>query len=245
MERIQTLLSPSCYKLNVEDVPQVVMSEPDYKIVHVTPKDTEKVLEHLRRFFFREEPLNICIKLLGENGDEDCYELEQYCSQTIPEGLSLMAVSSCGTVVGVVLNGSQEPGHLEEMERCADSCPHPRFRKILQLLAAVDRGSDVFGKFPDVDKLVEVRILSVDTAMRGRGIAKALLEKSAELAKQHGYPLIRTDCTSHFSALAVARLGFDCVFKMQYEDYRQNGEPVFHPEPPHKEVTTYVRRLRP
>jgi len=92
-----------------------------------------------------------------------------------------MAVSSCGTVVGVVLNGSQEPGHLEEMERCADSCPHPRFRKILQLLAAVDRGSDVFGKFPDVDKLVEVRIVSVDTAMRGRGIAKALLEKSASV----------------------------------------------------------------
>jgi len=225
-------------------VPQVVMSQPDYKIVHVTPKDTEKVLEHLRRSFFIEEPLNICIQLLGENGDEDCPELEEYCSKSILEGLSLMAVSACGTVVGVVLNGSHEPGHLEEAERAADACLHPRFRKILQLLAAVDRGSDVFSKFPDVDKLVEVRILSVDSAMRGRGIAKVLLEKSAELAKQHGYPLIRIDCTSHFSALAVARLGFQCVFTMQYEDYRRNGEIVFHPEPPHKQVTTYVRRLR-
>jgi len=89
-----------------------------------------------------------------------------------------MAVSACGAVVGVVVNGSHEPGHLEEMERLADACPHPPFRKILQLLAAVDRASDVFGKFPDFDKLIEVRILSVDSAMRGRGIAKALLEKS-------------------------------------------------------------------
>jgi len=245
LELIQALQSPSCHKINVEDVPKVVMSEPDYTIVHVTPDDTEKVLEHLRRFFFREEPLNVCVKLLGENGDEDCHELEEYCSQSIPEGLSLMAVSACGTVVGVVLNGSHEPGHLEETETLADSCPHPRFRKILQLLAAVDRGSDVFGKFPDVDKLVEVRIVSVDSAMRGRGIAKALLEKSTELAKQRGYTLIRVDCTSHFSALAVARLGFECVFQMQYEDYRRNGETVFHPESPHKQVTTYVRRLRP
>lgn len=221
------------------------MSEQDYKIVQVTPKDTEKVLEHLRKFFFLEEPLNICIQLLGENGDEECHELEEYCAQTIPEGLSLMAVSASGRVIGVVLNGSHEPGHLEEMERCADTCPNPRFRKILQLLAAVERGSDVFGKFPDVDKLVEVRIVSVDSALRGRGIAKVLLEKSTELAKQHEYPLIRIDCTSHFSALAVARLGYECVFKMPYEDYRRNGEPVFHPEPPHKEVTTYVRRLRP
>jgi hypothetical protein len=73
--------------LQVEDVPQVVMSEQDYKIVQVTPKDTEKVLEHLRKFFFLEEPLNICIQLLGENGDEECHELEEYCAQTIPEGI--------------------------------------------------------------------------------------------------------------------------------------------------------------
>jgi GNAT superfamily N-acetyltransferase len=92
-----------------------------------------------------------------------------------------MAVSASGKVIGVALNGSQEPGHLEEMEAYADSCPHPRFRKILQLLAAVDRASDVFGKFPDVDKLVEVRILSVDSAVRGRGIAKVLLEKSTSV----------------------------------------------------------------
>lgn len=92
-----------------------------------------------------------------------------------------MAVSPCGKIIGVILNGSQEPGHLQEMESFADACPHPRFRKILQLLAAVDRASDVFGKFPDVDKLVEVRIVSVDSEMRGRGIAKALLEKSTSV----------------------------------------------------------------
>jgi predicted GNAT family acetyltransferase len=89
-----------------------------------------------------------------------------------------MAVSSTGRVVGVALNGCHGPGHLDEMQRNADDCPNPRFRKILQLLAAVERGSDVFSKFPDVDRLVEVRILSVDTALRGRGIAKALLEES-------------------------------------------------------------------
>jgi hypothetical protein len=89
-----------------------------------------------------------------------------------------MAVTATGKVIGVVLNGSHEPGHLDEMQRNADNCPHPPFRKILQLLAAVEHGSDVFSKFPDVDKLFEVRILSVDSVLRGRGIAKALIEKS-------------------------------------------------------------------
>lgn len=248
--KFERILNPETFQNQrwrpMEDgLPQVAMSEPKYTIVPITPKDTEKVLEHLRRFFFRQEPLNVCIKLLGEHGDETCSELEKFCTQTIPEGLSLMALSATGKVVGVSLNGSHEPGHLDEMQQNADNCPHPRFRKILQLLAAVERGSDIFSKFPDVDRLVEVRILSVDSAMRGRGIAKALLEKSRELAKEKDYPLFRVDCTSHFSALAVARLGLECVFTMRYEDYCQNGEPVFQPEAPHSQVTTYVQRLRP
>ncbi|KDR23746.1 dopamine N-acetyltransferase-like isoform X2 [Zootermopsis nevadensis] len=233
------------WKSTVEGGPQVAMSEQDYKIVPVTLKDVEKVLEHLRRFFFREEPLNVCINLLGERGDEKCQELENYCIQTIPEGLSLMAVTPSDKVVGVILNGSHEPGHLDEMQRNADNCPHARFRKILQLLVAVDRGSDVFSKFPDVDKLFEVRIVSVDSALRGQGIAKALIEKSRELAKDQKFPLIRVDCTSHFSARAVARLGFECVFTLRYEDHCHNGEPVFRPEIPHNQVATYVLRLQP
>ncbi|PNF13874.1 hypothetical protein B7P43_G11475 [Cryptotermes secundus] len=162
------------------------MSEPSYTIVPVTTEDNEMVLDHLRRFFFRQEPLNVYIKLLGESGNETCAELENYCVETILEGLSLMALSATGKVVGVSLNGSHEPGHLDEMQENADNCPNPRFRKILQLLVAVERGSEVFSKFPDVDRLVEVRILSVDTAVRGRGIAKALLEKSRVLRRIFG-----------------------------------------------------------
>lgn len=225
-------------------LPTVAMSDREYDIVPITPKDSEKVLEHLRKFFFLEEPLNINIKLLGENGDERCPELESYCVGTIPEGLSLMAVSRTGKVIGVSLNGSHEPGHLDEMQSNADNCPNLRFRKILQLLVAVERGSDVFTKFPDVDKLVEVRIISVDSALRGRGIAKALLEKSRELAKQKGYPLFRVDCTSNFSARAVARLGLECVYELRYEDYCKNGQPVFQPALPHTEVKSYVQRLQ-
>lgn len=95
-----------------------------------------------------------------------------------------MAVTPSDKVVGVILNGSHEPGHLDEMQRNADNCPHARFRKILQLLVAVDRGSDVFSKFPDVDKLFEVRIVSVDSALRGQGIAKALIEKSRSVKRK-------------------------------------------------------------
>jgi hypothetical protein len=67
----------------------VAMSEQNYRIVPMTPKDADSVLQHLRAFFFRQEPLNVCVKLLGESGDEACLELENYCLKTIPEGTAL------------------------------------------------------------------------------------------------------------------------------------------------------------
>jgi hypothetical protein len=70
------------------------MSEPSYTIVPITNNDNERVLEHLRRFFFRQEPLNVYIKLLGENGDETCAELEKFCLQTIPEGTTMLSADT-------------------------------------------------------------------------------------------------------------------------------------------------------
>ena len=65
------------------------MADQEYQIVPVTPKDSDKVLEHLHRFFCREEPLNIDIQLLGERGEDKCAELDNYCLGTIPEGTTL------------------------------------------------------------------------------------------------------------------------------------------------------------
>jgi hypothetical protein len=125
-----------------------------------------------------------------------------------------MALSAAGRVVGVALNGSHEPGHLEEMQKNADSCPNPRFRNILQLLAAVERGSDVFSKFPDVDRLVELRILSVDTALRGRGIAKALLEESRSVkGKAHLMSFLSVATVPLFPPLLVF-ISILCAFHL-------------------------------
>lgn len=129
-------------------------------------------------------------------------------------GLSFMAVSTTGKVIGVVMNGSHEAGHLDEMQRSADSCSNPRFRKILQLLLTVERRSEVFSKFPDTDRQFEVRILSVDSAMRGRGVAKALLQKSRFVTSK-----VYLNCCFHsfpvFSCLPLSPLllcSFLCLY---------------------------------
>lgn len=78
----------------------------DYHIEIINKDDKLKVLKFLRRFFFRDEPLNQSIQLIPEGEDSTCMELEDYCSHSsLENNLSLMAVSVSGTIVGVQLNG--------------------------------------------------------------------------------------------------------------------------------------------
>lgn len=72
--------------------------------------------------------------------------------------------------------GSMGPPCHEEPDYIK-TCKNPKFKKILKFLHYVDVKSNIHGKFPN-QKVFEIRIISVDSNWRGKGIAKALVEKS-------------------------------------------------------------------
>lgn len=94
-----------CFQL-ADSADSVINAAMDYHIEIITRDDKHRVLKFLRRFFFRDEPLNQNIALIPEGEDSTCLELEDYCSKSsLENNLSLMAVSSTGAIIGVLLNG--------------------------------------------------------------------------------------------------------------------------------------------
>lgn len=73
-------------------------------------------------------------------------------------------------------SGKMGPPPIEEPEYIR-SCKNAKFKKILKLLHYIDKNVNVAERFRDLNVL-EIRILSVDTNWRGKGIGKALIEKS-------------------------------------------------------------------
>ncbi|XP_014242794.1 dopamine N-acetyltransferase-like isoform X2 [Cimex lectularius] len=217
-----------------------------YRLEPITTRDSSQVIQFLRKFFFKDEPLNICVGLLDEPGST-CIELETYCLDSIPDGVSLMAVSPDNEMLGVCINGvlrREENDKSNDKEDDLQNCTNQKFKKILNLLTTVGKDSDVFGQFPEIDSCVEIRVVSVDDACRGQGIAKAFFDQTKKVAKEQGYPLVKVDCTSHYSAMAVSRLGFHCIYTLNYSDHLdEEGKPVFVPEPPHACVKTYVMHV--
>lgn len=142
-----------------------------YEIKLITDDDKEQVLDHLRRFFFRDEPLNVNIQLLQDR--ERCQDLEDYCIKGVGDGSSVQAVSASGALIGVSLNEIAERGKVDEFDG-----EDIKFKKILDLLDTVETEANTFGRFPDVDKVLYCKILSVDSAWRGRRIAQELVSRS-------------------------------------------------------------------
>lgn len=69
-----------------------------------------------------------------------------------------------------------EPTSDEEPEYIT-TCANPKFKKILRLLYYVDKNMNRDGKYRGLNVL-EIRIISVDSNWRGKGVGKALVEKA-------------------------------------------------------------------
>ncbi|XP_071441505.1 arylalkylamine N-acetyltransferase 1-like isoform X2 [Hetaerina americana] len=231
-------------------------SDSGYEIFPVAPGDAERVIDFLRRFFFRDEPINRAVDLVPEDGSGTSLFLEAHCLSTLTHGLSLMAVESgtggaaSGRIIGVSLNGDGKPGDADILATEAERCLDPKFKRILRLLEMVERKADVLALYGE-DRQFELRIISVDDSCRGRGIATALLQQSIDLAKRKGYTIFRVDCTSAFSAKAMERAGLSCVYSLSYEDYsaieaERHGEeasPPIRPEDPHTHIKCFALRI--
>uniref|UniRef100_A0AAG5DRM4 aralkylamine N-acetyltransferase n=2 Tax=Anopheles atroparvus TaxID=41427 RepID=A0AAG5DRM4_ANOAO len=211
----------------------------DLSISVITEADTEDVLELLKRLFFKDEPLNKYVQL-GE-----CKELEKYCTKNLSEHSSFKAVNSRGEIVGVTLNGTimkPQPGD-EPPAKLADNCLHPKFRKIMALMDHVDEQFDIFELYPDIDRFLDCKIISVDTRYRGMGIAGMLTDRTLDYATRNGIKLLHVLCSSHFSARVMEKMDFSEVYRLPYADYRVDGEQVFDPEQPHVALRILTKRL--
>ncbi|XP_020708199.2 arylalkylamine N-acetyltransferase 1 isoform X2 [Athalia rosae] len=214
----------------------------DYHLRTIGRDDKETVLKFLRRFFFRDEPLNQSIGLIPEGEDSTCVELEEYSMSSIDDNLSLMAVSSSGAIIGVTINGEMEPPKEGEPDY-VKNCANPKFKKILKLLNHVDAQANLSKRYPD-KRVLEFRIISVDGSWRGRGVARALVEKTETMAKDLGFHILRSDCSSLFSGKLCQRFGFVPVYELPYARYTDGeGKPIFTPAHPHAEIVTYVKEL--
>lgn len=89
-------------------------------------------------------------------------------------------------IAGVALNGISRRGDVEKALEEMKSIDNIKYQRIFGLLNSTNKEIDLFTKF-NVEKIFEIRILSVGSDYRGRGLAKELFVQSELIAKKNGF----------------------------------------------------------
>lgn len=94
-------------------------------------------------------------------------------------GLTFMALSETGDIMGVILNNIMHRDDVEENDDNDETCnENSKFKDIVVLLDKIKREADVFTQYPDVHRVMEIKIVTVNEAYRGQGVCKALVDKT-------------------------------------------------------------------
>lgn len=133
----------------------------------------------------------------------------------------------------MALNGVLLDGDVEKAYQHLQSIDDKKFTTIFEFLYSHNLAVNLFDKF-NVDRIFELRILSVDQNYRGQGIARSLVNESERVAAENGFKLVKLDATSLFTQKLSATLGFITASEKRFDEYRnENGEVIIQVEPPH------------
>ncbi|KAK3927991.1 Dopamine N-acetyltransferase [Frankliniella fusca] len=213
------------------------------RVEAVTAKDTDAIIDMLKKSFFILEPLNSSIGLVPEGGSSP--ELEEYCRVVVPTGLSLCARDEHdGALEGVILNAILTPADIPAPETARVRDGDSKFDKIMAVNHAAEAAMNVFAAHPDVREALDVKILATDPDRGKKGVASELMKHTLDLARARGLRLVRCVCSGAYSARVVERLGFLKLGTLPYNEFLgPDGRPVFSPPAPHLAMTVWALRL--
>ncbi|XP_060868424.1 arylalkylamine N-acetyltransferase 1-like [Metopolophium dirhodum] len=208
-----------------------------FNIVPIIDNDSQSVLSFIEKYFIRDEPLKASVALIKEK--ESIVKFKDFCCNIFNNGDNILYV------MGVTLNTIMSKDDLIVQYGDENFISNLKFDDIEVFLYKIRRDIDLYEKYPNVDRIMELKIISVNEKYRGQGVCKALINKLKELALKLEYKMMYAECSSCFTAKAMERAGFQCIYSLSYSDYvNKQGKQVFNmAQPPHECIKVQVLEL--
>lgn len=125
----------------------------------------------------------------------------------------------------------------------ADGCENVEFKKILKFLDFIDTQFNLFDSYPDIDKYLDAKMLSVKETYGGRGIGGKLTELTIEYMRANNIPVISMLCSSHFTGLICEKMNFKREYALNYAEYFVDGKNPILPAEPHKAAQIFAKKI--
>lgn len=119
----------------------------------------------------------------------------------------------------------------------------PMDEKMGKISDLLDYAKSMVESIIQQNEYMDGMIMSVLTGYGGQGIATRLLNAVEGLTREMKLKVIYVGCTSKYSALVMAKSGYEEVYSFRYDQYIKDGVQVFKPEPPHDTMSAYIKLL--
>ncbi|KAK6625650.1 hypothetical protein RUM43_005949 [Polyplax serrata] len=218
-------------------------------ITKATDRDRKEILRLMQDIFYKTDPSSVYTKV--SEVPKISSQLQEMTVESLDDNLSFVAKEKGDekTILGVAINGIR-PAVIRTSGREAllKQVKSKRERTLLELWEFVSSmPSDGERYFGDESVVFEVQYLVVDPLHRNKGIATSLVSQSRKEAAARGHRYIRIDCTSHFTARIASSMGLNCIYEIDYQDYKNpSGEHVFtNVMFPHTKILVYAGKTAP
>ncbi|CAA9997340.1 unnamed protein product [Nesidiocoris tenuis] len=199
---------------------------------------------HMRHNFFADEPTTLMLGIGRHN--EPVPMFEDLFVQALKEELSVMYLHTATNQIGALsINGIFKPSDIHGGRESAVSEAEiaDNVLMIYNLFTEIHRCLNLFEKY-DVDNMFDIKAISVDKSHRKKGLAKALISASLDVAECCRMKVVKTEGTSAYSQKAFQDAGFKTVWERNYSAFLcENGDPVFMPVDPHVSLKIMTKIL--
>lgn len=199
--------------------------------------DSDNIVNFKNLYFHNSEPMELAHPESGHSGLG-----ADYIFDAIKNGTVLVATeASSNTLVGVLIADTIESSKKPQIS--AIKVADQKRTDILNFLAYIEHKANVCKRLK-VQQSFHVHVISVHPLYRGQKIASKLFESSIVIAKAKNFTVISVSCTSLYTSKIAESFAMECISTVTYQEYNNYiGKCLFIPNPPHKEIKSFVKRL--
>ncbi len=183
----------------------------------VGPSETGAAIDLIARVFSRHEPLAVTV---GQTHDEFATMLGVFLPAALPDGLTMGAFEA-EKLVGIALTTSFTFTPPPEIEDAS-----PNYPPIGALIAALEQDYER-RTAAQLDRCAHIHMLAIDDAVRGRGVAQALVSATTDNARSKGFDAVLSDATNPTSQRVFANQGFKTRNEIRYDAFEHEGVTMF------------------
>ncbi|GMR55597.1 hypothetical protein PMAYCL1PPCAC_25792 [Pristionchus mayeri] len=186
-----------------------------------TKSDVPEIHEFLLSDFLFAPSINAAI---GLTRDDTYVRYREFIEENI-NGTSVVVRDDNGDVVGVRLSGYED--RHDEPARTGLDAYGPRLYQIRKIIAEINKGK--WELIPeDIDRLFDIKLISVAERCRGRGIGKELLIFGLDIARKVGAGGAFAEAVATVSQGLFAKNGYSVIREIVHEEWLDDeGKQVF------------------